>query len=403
MKTIAVIAEFDPFHSGHAYLIREAAARASADHVLILMSGDFVQRGEPAAFDKYVRTEMALRAGAGLVLELPVAAAAGSARRFAEGAAAILSRLGVVDELWFGSETGQIGPFETAGSLLADEPAAYRERLQEGLSSGLTFPAAREAALRQLDAPESVLSLLRRPNDTLGLEYCLALRRISSDIRPQTLLRAGDSPHDGPLVPGAFSSASSIRRHLAGGGALEALHGCVPDELLPLYEKALSDHAPVCADDLTDMLRYQLLKEDLPSLTSYLDLPADLASRILKYRSACTSFSSFCDLLKTRERTRTQVSRALLHLLLGITPSDMRRVLSPDYVRLLGFSRTAGPLLSAIRQKGQIRLVSKASALSAHSYDRDLFASELYETVCSAKSGRPFVPEYSRPVIVTQN
>ena len=166
MKTAAVIAELNPCHAGHAYFLQEVRRQSGADCVIAVMSGDFVQRGEPAVFDKYVRTDMALRCGADLVLELPAASACSSAQRFAEGASAILCRLGVVDELWFGSETGAIGPFLEVSEAMLQESSLFRSSLKEALAEGLSFPAAREQALTRTF---SALSVHGQRGNTLPL------------------------------------------------------------------------------------------------------------------------------------------------------------------------------------------------------------------------------------------
>ena len=401
MKTIAVIAELNPCHAGHAYFLREARRLSGADHVVMIMSGDFVQRGEPAVFHKYIRTEMALSVGADLVLELPAAAACGSAQRFAEGAVSVLDRLCVIDELWFGSESGEIVPFlETAGSLYR-ESSAYRSGLKEALAEGLTFPAAREHALASSgQIPEKQdTGILSLPNNILGLEYCLALQKRESRIKPQTLPREG-SPYLRETIPDdGFASAAAIRRCILENRPLFSYALSLPEQILPIYKRALEDSAPVTSDDFSSMLLYQLYKETPASLAEYLDVPADLANRIINLRGEFRSLSGFAELLKTKNRTLTQVQRALLHILLGITAADLENALHPSYVRVLGFSEAGSSLLSSIQEKGQIAPVSKASALSSFPSERDVFASRLYESVRSVKAGTPATDEFRRPVI----
>ena len=401
MKTIAVIAELNPCHAGHAYFLKEARLRSGADHVVMILSGDFVQRGEPAAFHKYIRTEMALSIGADLVLELPVTAACSSAQRFAEGAVSVLDSLGIVDELWFGSEAGVIAPFLETAKNLFRESSAYREGLKEALAEGLTFPAAREMALASSGKiPEKQdTGILSLPNNILGLEYCLALQKRKSGIKPQTLARAG-SPYLRETVPdNGFASAAAIRRCLLENRPLSSYARLLPEQIIPVYEQALTDSIPIASDDFSSMLLYQLYRETPESLAAYLDVPADLANRIINLRGEFRSFSGFSELLKTKNRTLTQVRRALLHILLGITEADLENALHPSYVRVLGFSASGSALLSSIQEKGQIAPVSKASALSSFPSERDVFASRLYESVRSVKAGTPATDEFRRPVI----
>ena len=401
MKTAAVIAELNPFHAGHEFFLREVRRRSGADHLAVIMSGDFVQRGEPAVFDKYSRTEMALACGADLVLELPAAASCGSAQRFAEGAVSILERLGVVDELWFGSEAGTIVPFLSAAGQLGAESGDFRTDLKNALSKGLSFPAARERALRKacLSDEEEVGGLLSRPNNILGLEYCLALRKYRSSIQPHTLSRTGSSYNSTEMPEKGYASAAAVRKCILDGQPPASYATFLPETLLPLYERILRESVPVCADDFSGMLLYQLQKEDAGSLSGYLDLSEDLANRIINMRGEFSSFSSFAGMLKTKNRTLTQVRRALLHVLLGIRPDDLDLVFRTPYVRVLGFSASGSSLLSRIQEKGQTAPVTKASALSSYPSDRDVFASRLYESVRSVKAGVPAVDEFRRPVL----
>lgn len=405
MKTAAVIAELNPCHAGHAYFLQEVRRQSGADCVIAVMSGDFVQRGEPAVFDKYVRTDMALRCGADLVLELPAASACSSAQRFAEGAAAILDRLQIVDELWFGSEAGTIGPFLEVSEAMLQESPLFRSLLKEALAEGLSFPAAREQALTSTVSSLSVSDQhgstlpLSQPNDILGLEYCLALQKAGSSIQPRTLQRTG-SPYNSRQLPhSGFASATAIRKQILGGCSPASFAGALPEQLLPLYDQTLCVSAPVCSDDFSSMLLYQLRKETPESLCRYLDLPEDLANRISHTLDSFSSFSAFAQQLKTKNRTLAQIRRALLHVLLGITPEDLEHALQPEYTRVLGFSSAGSALLSSIKERGQITLVTKASALSSFSSERDVFASRLYESVRSVKAGVPALDEFRRGVI----
>ena len=246
MKVTGIIAEYNPFHQGHAYHLARARELTGADRLLVVMGGNFMQRGEPAIVDKYARAEMALKNGADLVLELPAAAATGSAEYFAEGAVELLDASGVVDALCFGSELGKLAPLEKAAALLLEEPEEYRQLLREELKRGKNFPEAREIALSAF-FPER--ELLSAPNNILAIEYLKALKRRKSSIEAVTIPRLGNyHGNDSGQVPqgtdssesvssGAapaletsslrFASASEIRRQLY---ALEELLQKSPDQ-----------------------------------------------------------------------------------------------------------------------------------------------------------------------------
>lgn len=219
MKTVGIIAEYNPFHTGHEYHLRKAKERSGADYAIVVMSPDFVQRGEPALLDKYTRTRMALACGADLVLELPVCYAAGSAEYFAEGAVALLDRLGVVDTLCFGAENNDIRLFHLTARILASEPQEYRLMLQENLKKGMSFPQARSEALAGYLCNEAKTSaevshelkhFLETPNNILGIEYCKALQKNMSQIVPLPITRTG-SDYNSRSLEGVYCSASAIR------------------------------------------------------------------------------------------------------------------------------------------------------------------------------------------------
>ena len=186
MKVVGVIAEYNPFHLGHAFHLAQARRLTGADYVIAAMSGNYVQRGAPAMFDKFTRARAALENGADLVLELPLSTAAGSAEYFASGAVSLLQHTGVVTDLCFGSECGELSLLEYPARILADEPFAYRELLKRRLKSGAPYPKARAEALRQYDSRISA-DILKEPNNLLGLEYLKAVRRSGGKIRPHTI------------------------------------------------------------------------------------------------------------------------------------------------------------------------------------------------------------------------
>ena len=410
MKTAGIITEYNPFHEGHSWQLREVRRLAGADFIVVFMSGDFVQRGEPAIFDKFARAEAALLAGADLVLELPVACATGSAQRFAEGAVALASGLGAVDELWFGTEAGELDGLTAIAGVLAAEPDFYKERLRGALAEGLPFPAARERALVDFFAKQGdgftpgtqasdplsadvIGRLLSTPNNSLGLEYLLALSKNDSKVTPRTHGRTDTA------------SATALRRRIfeavSASGKADAASDpgpVLPSDTASLCERAGGLAAALCADDFSSELRYQLLREDEQSLAGYLDVPEDLARRIIKHMHVFESFSQFTELLDTKNRTRTAVSRALLHVLLGITPSDLDRALAPSFARILGM-RNCDALLSEIKKAGGLPLVANPAGAHEEAYARDLFASTLYETALAAKLGRAPIREYSRKLL----
>lgn len=431
MKTVGIIAEYNPFHKGHEYQIQYAKKKLGADFVIIAMSGDFVQRGTPAFFPKHLRAEMALHCGADLVLELPVSASTASAEFFAKSGVELLDSLGVVDMLCFGSEAGEISGLIKLAQLLVKEPPAYQELLRNFLSSGMSFPAARSQALLEyfknpmnFPADDSggalpplynrISEILSAPNNILGIEYCKALIRLNSKIKPVTIRREGHGYHDTQVSTGNFASATAIRKMASAGSGLssdpEAFREFTEDikEFLPinvygLFGKALKEKEFLTEDALDMVLHYSLLKESAESLKKYLDMSPELAQRVMNHRNAYQSFSQFVPLLKTKEMTQTRIQRALLHVVLGIqtAPAEL------PYARVLGFRKESSALLKTIKQNSRIPLITKladaASLLDETGIkllDETTFASNLYESLLSHKTGRRFVHEYEKQIVI---
>jgi predicted nucleotidyltransferase len=215
MKTIGIVAEYNPFHNGHLYQLQASRGQTGADCAVVVMSGNYTQRGEPAIVDKWARAEMALHSGADLVIELPVAYAMGSAEYFAYGAVKLLDSLNAVNMICFGSEAGSIEKLSAAAAILADEPESYKSYLKDYLSKGLSFPAARQKAIssycKNTYGKDDLSSLLKSPNNILGIEYLKALRRLKSNIVPMTIERVGNEYNQAELT-GKMSSATSIRK-----------------------------------------------------------------------------------------------------------------------------------------------------------------------------------------------
>ena len=385
MKVIAAITELNPLHKGHEYFFNAIRSLSGADLCITVMSGDYVQRGEPAIVNKYARAEMAVRGGCDLVLELPLRYSLGNAGTFASGAMGILDSLGVVDEVWFGSECGDIRRIRSAAEILADEPDDFKRILQERLKAGDPYPKARETALCSV-CGEEYREVLSNPNNILGIEYCIAAHRLNSRIAMKTIKRTGSS-YENPELSEEFSSALSIRKALLSSADPGILSGQLPDYSAKILQE---QGGYLTADDFSDLLKYRLMEETAESLCTYQDVSPDLAKRIKNLENGFTGFSDFALKVKTRNYTYSHVARALFSILLKIRPQDL-----PSCVRILAM-RDCGALLNAIRENGTCLLAAGASAMPESEYGNDLFASNLYESLRSLRFSVPFVHERSR-------
>ena len=404
-----IIAEYNPFHNGHAYQLEQARLLTGCDFLVVVMSGDYVQRGAPAVFDKYTRTRMALACGADLVLELPVACSCASAEFFASGAVSLLDGLGCVDFLCFGSESGNLQSLMEPARILAKESPVFQEALRRGLSLGLSFPAARKEAFRACASNPDILDL---PNNILGIEYLKALLQRESSIKPVTIKREGQGYHD-TLLDSGFASASGIRRFLkqeeAPLSALPALKESLPDPVMEVLKDTLAHTLPVWEEDFSMLLRYELLRQSASDLTRYADISPDLGRRLKNCADKFSSFSEFVALVKTKDVTYTRITRALFHILLNLTGEDTRNSVAMPYARILGFRKDHSRILGLLKENSRIPIIPKAADYKTYLtpdlqplFEKDLFAANLYETIAAAKQKRAFLHDLKRsPVILS--
>ena len=356
METAGIVAEYNPFHRGHAWHIAETRRRLGGDApVVCVMSGHWVQRGECALADKWLRAALALDRGADLVVELPTPWAMASAESFARGAVSLLAATGVVDVLSFGSETGELAPLEEAAAAL-DAPD-YPERLRAALGRGLSFPAARQEA--------AGAACLSAPNNNLGVEYLRSIRALGSTIRPLTVPRQGVG-HDGPAA-GGFASASELRRLLRAGRGEEA----APYLTAP-WSGELADMQHI---ERAVLARLRTMGEGdwaaLPDGGGAEGLP----SRLAKAAREAVSLEDFYTRAKTRRYPHARLRRLALAAFLGLRAAE--RPAAPPYVRVLGLGGRGRALLRKMKDTCPLPVIVKpAQARELDGPARMLFESE---------------------------
>lgn len=388
MRTVAVIAEFNPFHNGHKYILEKAKEETNADNVLVIMSGDFVQRGAPAFMDKFSRTNAALNLGADLVLELPIYYSLGSAEYFAQGAVSILERTGIVSDLVFGSECDDLPLLSSIAEILLNEPEDFKLKLQEQLKNGDSFALAREkAVLHALHTEDpKVKEILSSPNNILALEYLKALKKLNSSIKPHTIKRVGSEYNSKELS--AMPSATAIRSYLADKNSLvqDELRSMVPEssfnEIINYKGKFGNP------DNFTKYLYYKILQAKGKGLTEYLDINEELSNKILDAADTLLSFDEFCEKCKTKNLTYSRISRSLMHIILDMKASNMDEYKADGYTgyaRILGMKKAASPCVKEIKNVGNIKIFTQLkeasdllSDLEMRLLNETLFANKLY-------------------------
>ncbi|MCR4927848.1 MAG: nucleotidyltransferase family protein [Lachnospiraceae bacterium] len=406
MMTAGIIAEFNPFHNGHKYLIDRARAMG-ADTVVIVMSGDFVQSGEPAVCSKEIRTRMALECGADLVLLLPAVYSTASAEGFAYGAVSLLDSLGIVDFMVFGCETDDISALQKISGILEREPEEFKQQLKVNLANGLSFPRARANALKYITGSDEMAFLISSPNAILGIEYLKALKRLSSGIKPVAVKRFMAEHDSSPDRFKEINSASAIRDILENNDSPSLVSYFIPKDAFRIFAYGYGRSLPVFNKDLSSLI-FPVLFRDNTFETEYADLNPHLKNRIQnKLKSECpTDLDEFIISLKTKNETYSHISRSLTHILLGIRKGRLKKC---PYVRVLGVRRSSLRLLSRLDASCELPVITRLSkaekTLSADPYAlkafrADSYAYLLYSYVLKVKFEREFVPEASIPVII---
>ena len=359
MLAVGLITEYNPFHNGHLHHLLESLRVTGAEVAVAVMSGHFLQRGEPALVDKWVRTEMALRAGVDVVVELPFPWACNSAPQFALGAVLSLQALGV-DALCFGSESGELAPLQRCAELLLTEESRIAERTAHLLRRGINYPTARARCLAELGVADS--ELLAAPNNILGSEYLKALRRTGAAIIPHTIRRVAAGFHDERPV-GEIASATGIRQMLGRGEEVA--------DFIPLPARAPFGRAQAAGQVLDEEHLYRLLSGRLlrgaDSLRGLYQVEAGIAERL--YGAACAGedYAGLVTAVKSRHLTRTRVQRLLAYVLNEVTAEETAAWLEsgPLYLHLLGATEKGRAWLAGGRKARTLPLVGNYSRVAA--------------------------------------
>lgn len=354
MKIAGIIAEYNPFHTGHAYHIAQTrAALGSESAVVAVMSGNWVQGAECAIADKWTRAQLALLGGADLVLELPTLWAVSSAETFARGGVEILDACGVVDVLSFGSESGELEPLAQAAACL-DTPA-YRLELNALLPSGLSFPRCRQLAAQNLLGEEAA-AVLASPNNNLGIEYLRAISRLGSAMAPMTVRREGAAHNSLSLDRPAHLSATQVRACLRQGDRDTPAPYLVPGAL-----DLLTEPLPRLEENPTAQ-RLVLARLRTMSELDWAALPDSgagegLPSRLVLAGRRAASLDEFYDIAKTKRYTHARLRRLALWAYLGLTAQD--RPPHVPYLRVLAFNTRGQEVLARMRKTAQLPILVK--------------------------------------------
>lgn len=414
MKTVGIIVEYNPLHHGHVYHFEQAKYITGADAVIAVMSGHFLQRGEPAIVSKWARAHMALQMGADLVLELPIAFATQPAEWFAFGAVSALHYSGVVDQLCFGSESGQLTALQQAASILHEEPTTLQQLIRAKLKTGISYPAAYSAAVREVIGSDVDIA---QPNNSLGLHYLIALERLQSDIEPLTITRQKSAYNQTDITDHHFASATALRR-IAMAGSLDDIAAFVPSYTLDImHSEYEAGRAPMHWERFLPHLMHQLINLTTDELRQIHEMSEGLEHRIKqslpKLPFEALTFRHVLEQLKTKRYTYTKLQRTLLRVLLNHSKKTLtaeRLKQGVPYLRVLGFSDIGRQLLKNMKTTALVPVITNItkpplqSSLASEFLDMDLRAAMLYALAYPKRSNRDiFRDYYEAPLYWTGN
>lgn len=385
-KILAIIAEYNPFHNGHLHHLEVSKQLTKSAFTVAVMSGNFVQRGNTSLVDKWVKTEMALKNGIDLVIELPTVYAISSAENFADGAIKILNSLGVVDYVSFGSEIGEINSLNEVANILYKEPKEFSNLISAQLKSGISYPKAREIALTQYFGTSKKYSeILNNPNNILGVEYLKSIKKHRSHIKPITIKR-DYSDYNSTKEKNGIASATAIRTMIQNN---KNVHYVVPYETYELLDECIGSGKVI--PDLKVFEKeiiYILRKMNLSEIALLPDVSEGLENKI---KIAANNFNTLEELIsniKSKRYTQSRIQRILLYALLNITQKDMnssKRV--TPYIRVLGFNKHGKRIISAIAAANpRLTIIVSVKKFMENSINpslrnmisKDIFASNVY-------------------------
>lgn len=359
MNITGIITEYNPFHLGHLYHLTEAKKDTCCDGVICVMSGNFVQRGMPALIDKWQRAEIAVKNGVDLVIELPLIFSISSAEGFSHGAVSILNSTNVVNNVYFGSEHGDVSDLIKISSIIVNETSQYKEILKEELFKGLPYYTARVNALKNSLDDLNLENILSNSNNILGIEYLKALIRLNSTIKPYTLKRVGSNYND-ENITSSFASATSIRKVLESDD-LSSIKDVVPRATYDSITKLKNNNYTfVYPEHMFKYLKYKILT-DTNTLSNIPDIREGLENKIKKEILHSNNFNELILNIKSKRYTYTTISRILTSFFIGLENYNVKELLKtcPNYIRPLAFNETGREILKKIKENENIKIINK--------------------------------------------
>jgi predicted nucleotidyltransferase len=404
MKAVGVIVEYNPFHNGHAYHLQAAKETAHADLAVAVMSGNFLQRGEPALVSKWYRTKMALLSGVDIVLELPYQFATQKAETFANGAVSVLDAIGC-HSLCFGSESGDISTFQQTVDYMDLHKDCLDKKIKMNIKTGVSFPKALSLSFQSMSSTENLLSL-DKPNNILGFHYVKALKRQKSSIVPFTIKRKNADYHDEHFATETIASATSIRKALfTSTENNSSIEQYVPDTTSTLLKEYINEYGNFHEwENYWSFLRFRLLNSSPEELREIYEVEEGIENRLIAAALESSNFKKFMEKVKTKRYTWTRLQRICVHILTNTKKVEMSGTLEKaSYLRLLGMTKRGKEYLNKTKSQFNLPLISKLSAYKENDISLDIKASRVYSFGLAKPYGNILLQqEFKQPPIYVQ-
>lgn len=382
MNATGVIVEYNPFHNGHLHHIKQSKILTDADIVIAVMSGHFLQRGEPSFVNKWRRTKMALLNGVDLVIELPYAFATAPAVDFAKGGIALLDALGC-KSIAFGSEEGQIEPFLAVYSAIEAQTSTFQSNVQQAVKNGVSYAKALNSGYEQLTtASTKKFANLSLPNNILGYHYVEQIFKQKSDMKPITIPRVASGYHDAIHEGTTIQSATGIRQAVF-DESLQTVESFMPASNYALLQQTNFMNW----ERLYPLLRYELLRTPAAELARFAEVTEGIEHLLIKAARTCETFQQFMERIKSKRYTWTRLQRMLTHIFTAFTSEQLHDSQMPSYARILGMTENGQKYISTHKKQFTLPLVSRAASLNDPMLAQDIKATDLYLHASHASIG----------------
>lgn len=404
MKATGLVVEYNPFHNGHLHHLQQSSVKTNSDVIVAVMSGNFLQRGEPALVDKWTRAKMALSAGVDLIIELPYAFATAQASDFAKGAIYLLESL-KCETFCFGSEEGSLDAFQHTYHLLLANKADYNTAISNFMKQGISYPKALNEAYKVVASDASVpLVDLSKPNNILGYHYMEAAYNLNAAIKPETIQRVVANYHDEAKHSETIASATGIRKVLFDEKELSSVQHFLPrTSIEELNEWKNTAQAFGCWDRFYTLLRFTILRHNKERLAQFAEVTEGMENAIWNAALMCETFQTFMLQIKSKRFTWTRIQRMLTHIYTEFTWEQLQEIDLPTYIRPLAMNKKGQAYLQSIKKDLQLPIVSRVAANKDNKLlQLDIKAANLYYLGLQNDFGNSMVGSDFRKIPIIQ-